>query len=78
MKKANVQGTPSVAFSLDISPDELRTAANRLEAAAEVALPGHTIRLDIAPGLALVWEPELAMQRSVKQLLGSDRQELAQ
>lgn len=75
MKTAIENGTPESGLPIRITPETLRTIANRLEARAEHAAPGHHITYKLADGVILDWE--IAEQKAT-QLLGTSRSDLTQ
>lgn len=69
MKKANAQGTPGSFFNVQVSPDELRTIANRMETEMDNTMEGQEVRYELTRDIVLTWEPELNKQRTNGRLL---------
>lgn len=63
MEKIQTNNTPKASLIVNVTPDQLRVIADRLEHQARSILPGQEITYDFTRSVSLVFSPEVSTER---------------
>lgn len=69
MEKGTDMNTAASYLVVNVSPEQLRNIANKLESKAGLALPGQTITYPFSPQIVLAYEPRISVEKFAIQIV---------